>query len=490
MTTTVERRAENYITIGPDRIRNLIPFDNLTFSLAGQPNNPFQRKITDDLRRCLEGEEFRGGELPLPHRKALREEVPSAYIVYGNGHLGSRTNSVNIRPKLPKKYGAPLLLMINTSDDLPIRKEYSDATNRHLGRTEGAWGAAHCSVIFTEPGRAMWVSTQGNVVEITGDSDSDVIHQVAQRFQAHFAAPLRTHRYDGEGFSTSWEALKGHPYYEILAARAHKLGSTVVPGEGRTIIEDHVNLLDYIDDWKLAMKISHAINELDDGVGESMASQTGPKGVVGVTQTGGRKVDIDADPKNFTPMMAIAKDGYVIPEVEGKPFLFKNFKPISREGWENGLGRIAHSWCMKNNYDSSSTLPPWQQFYMYMQEKWTHPDYQFMPIYSTELPHSTADAWDHSHWKAIETYRKNIIITEPDYGYFPTWDYGCGTDPGGWALMSALMKVKAFYNPNGLGRTIIIANLPGHGCVAIGERMEEVTDALINGVKLVTPPLV
>lgn len=438
----------------------------LTYCIGGEPRTSPQSQVLESLQEHL------GKKVEIPQKETPPHLKPRVVIVFGNGKPRSETNSFEIHRSCPKP--TPLFLLLNTVPQLP------EALNRFEARKELVEGACHCGIVFEgqkNPQRALWISTQGNYQLIEG-SLAELCQNAAQRIQIHFASPNVSTRYDG-GFQLPWRTWARSPLHPNISRAAHELGDA-------RIIDNEVDLTKYTPNRLKAMLLARAFNNNNKlGIGESMRSELGPVGVIGVTRSGGKKVEVDPNPKkgHITPVWAITPDGYMIPDVTRKPklsrLLFSDFANGSVETHENGLIRLI------NSLARAGIISDFEGALSYIQRRFNKE--QFIPIQPSGLPISSAVSVDHAHWHVKRAYDHNIKVGEPDFRYFPKLDFSCGSRHAAWALISGLMQFEEFLRAEGLSETIIFINLPGHGYVAVGENRQKLTEAIIKGVELKEP---
>lgn len=435
----------------------------INYSIAGNPRTSLQDKVIEGLEEQFRSPELKGKCLPVPDRKTPLDQRPNTIVVFGESKLLSRSDSLNIHGKLPKP--AAHFLLINTVDKLP------DIVTPDMGLSIILHGASHCAAIFEgdkNPKRALWVSTQGNLLVITGNPE-EIYREIARRTQIHYGSPFLTNRHNG-GRTLLWGVWAQHSIHADISDSAHQLGDAGIK-------ENEVNLNQHTPDSRLARKVRDAFNS--NGIGKSMQSQLG-LGVMGVTRSGGGKVEVDANPRagHTVPVWAITKDGYIVPDIANKPLLL-SYRNGSVETHESGLFRLVHSAALAGEVNSFEEALPWVQKRLYKDG--------FIPIQPTDLPSSDMIYLDHDHKKADKARARYIRIGSPNRRHFQKTDYACGSMHAAWNALSGFMEFDEFYVEGGFRSKVFVVNLDGHGFVAAGEDRKTVTYALINDIDLTEP---
>lgn len=437
----------------------------LEYTIADKPHSLLQGAVLEKLGEEFANPSLKGRSLPLPHRNTPIDQRPNMIIVLGNGELHSRSSSLTLHRHLPKP--ASRFFFVNTVNKLP------NDVNHDRARRELVAAACHNGVIFEgnaiHPEKALWISTQGNFQILRGTSQ-EIYQEIARRAQIHYGSVPANKRYNG-GLRLPWKEWKQSKIHSNTAEAAHRLGDVGV-------IENEVDLEKYTADKRLARLEARAFNE--NGIGESMRSELDPRGYMGITRSGGGKVEVDENPKkgHIIPVWAITEDGYVVPDIAHKPLL-TSLRNGSVETHENGVIRLINSLALAGVIDN------YQEGLRWIQQRFSQE--RFIPIQPKDLPLSSIVVIDHGHRHTTKVYDPNIKIGEPDFRYFPKIDFPCGSRQAAWALLSGLMQFEEFYRPEGLNKTIIMINLPGHGYVAFGKDRRALTEALINGTELQEP---
>ena len=445
----------------------------LTYALGNTPQTPLQDTAFEHLQEYIHGPELKGSIYELPRKGTPTSARPRIVIMFGNGELGCRTDSLGIHRAAGNP--PPTFLFINSVPHLPSHIDLTAA------RTQIVEAGTHCGVILEgdrKIQRAIWISTQGNWYLLEGEQE-EILQNIAWRSQEHFGSPKLSTRHDADknGFTLPWRVLANSPAFANTSEAAHILGDM-------GIIENEVDLTRFTADARRAKLLAKAFNK--NGVGESMRSEYDPAGFLAITRSGGGKIEVDPDPKkgHLTPVSAITPDGYIIPHVSHMPKFSKlritNFANGSVETHENVLLAIARTLAIQG-YNIEQVL-------QFAQNRFSEGD-KFIPIQLEDSPQLDRFAVDHAHWHTAE-HAGYIKIGHPDYRYFPKRDFACGTMHAAWAMISGFMDLDEFHDPEGLIKNVLGVELPGHGYVFMAEGPEgrrRLTQAITADSKLVPP---
>jgi hypothetical protein len=430
------------------------------------PSNHLQlhvlRAIQQRLRSqgCLflqiPGEETelgQGAHLGIGFGANLREELrPSA--VFG---------------RLPKPRGT--VLMITAVENIP------DMALFDLARGQLVRKAGHLGIVVegaldgTRVKRALWASMAGNNSLLTG-SEEDILDDLALRVLAHAGAE-KINMYAGDDDETplSWEAWSRSSVHRDIAQAGRALGEA-------EIIEDRVIL----DQYGTGRQAQELLRFLERGaLGEGMRSQLDEAlRVMGVTCTGGGKINVDPDPVagQIIPISQLTWNGYVRAVPRGCPITFNG---PSIETHENGLVYLAGALI------NAGLIDKFDDFMGFLEDHFAHHDR--IDILPSGMQ-AKATAIEHFHRQPLKGSIKDpskVELVSPEEERFPPIDFPCGVRPAELQLLSAVFRSQSFTKPGPLDKTVI-AILPGHGSVAVsGGPRQELIDILVNGMEMEPP---
>lgn len=469
---------------------NYTPFSFVT-AREPDPGNNLQQAVISQVIERLSASYLGNIHVPLArlYEEGIAPEArPKLAIISGTGEWdGLIGDNLDFYFHLPKP--KPLMLLVNTVDQLPANIDY-DSARRQIVR-----GAAHNGVIFegdrngNTVRRALWVSTQGNFALIEGTED-EIYNNVLMRILSHYGAEFVTERQDyrepdGESAFLAWEEWRDSPVHLQVWLRAQQLAQ-------RGLIEDKVDLLQYASRFHV-LKIMRAISR--SALGESMrgAYDTG-LGVLAVTRSGGGKVNWSSDPSSggLVPVSHITQKGYVVAIPDGGVVTVNSsnipvFAPGSVETRESALVAMAYQLAQ------SGVTPTYGDFHRWLDEQFRFGD-KFVPI--SQNPSIPGIHIDHIHWHPQpNSANPNLLeIVTPNLDHFPYLDLPCGSDQAAMATINALFQSPTFTTPGPqdepLREKVIGVELPGHGLVLVANRSESITNAVINGMRPIKPPSV
>jgi hypothetical protein len=431
------------------------------------PLNNLQLYVLRTLRANLEaqgcvfvqvpGEETELGtqvQLGIGFGSNLREEITPA-TVYG---------------RLPKPRGT--VLMITTIDSIPDTDLF-DLARGQLVRKSGQIGILiEGDQSGTEVKRALWASMAGNHSLLTGHSSQEILEDLALRVQAHAGAEkINIHAGDIET-AVSWETWSASSMHRDIAEAGRALGSA-------NIIEDKVIL----DHYGSSRQSREVLRFLERGaLGEGMRSQLDPAlGIMGVTATGGGKVEVSPDPMNghVIPIGQLTWKGYIRAIPQGCRI---TFNAPSIETHENGLVYLAGALLNAGIVDS------FDSFLQFLRDHFAQ--YDRIDILPSGMQ-AKITAIEHFHRQPRQgTIREpaKVELVYPDQKRFPPIDFPCGVRPAELQLLSAIFRAHALKKPGPLDKVVIVI-LPGHGSVALyGGPRQELTDILVHGMEM-DPPI-
>jgi hypothetical protein len=430
------------------------------------PQNSLQLYVLRTLQANLEargcifvqvpGEETKLGsqvQLGIGFGSNLREEITPG-TVYG---------------RLPKPRGT--VLMITTVENIPDTDLF-DLARGQLVRKSGQIGALiEGNQAGTEVKRALWASMAGNHSLLSGPSSQEILEDLALRVQAHAGAEkINIHEGDNQT-AVSWEAWSASSIHRDIAEAGRALGEA-------DIIEDKVIL----DQYGSSRQSREVLRFLERGaLGEGMRSQLDVAlGIMGVTATGGGKVEVSPDPTNghVIPIGQLTWKGYIRAIPQGCRIAFN---PPSIETHENGLVYLAGALL------NSGIVESFDSFLQFLKNHFAQ--YDRIDILPGGMQ-AKITAIEHFHRQPRQGTIKapaRVELVYPDQERFPPIDFPCGVRPAELQLLSAIFKAKALKKPGLLDKVVIVI-LPGHGSVALyGGPRQELTDMLVNGMEMDSP---
>ena len=383
---------------------------------------------------------------------SLREEVTPS-VVYG---------------RLPKPRGT--VLMVTTVKRIPEMNPFDLAREQLVRKSSHIGILVEGDLKGTTVKRALWASMAGNY-RLLEDSEEDLLDDLALRVQAHAGAE-KVNRHEGdEATGITWQEWGESPVHRDIAQAGRALGEA-------NIIEDEVAL----DQYGSQRQAREVLRFLERGaLGEGMRSQLDPKlCVMGVTATGGGKVNVSPDPLDghVIPIGQLTREGYVRAIPQDCPIAFKD---PSIETHENGMVYLAGALV------NAGLVDRFDSFLQFLKNHFAqHDRIDVLP------PGMEAKvvAIEHFHRQPRRGSIKDpakVELVHPDEERFPKVDFPCGVREAELQLLSALFQAHAFREPGPLDK-VIIALLPGHGSAAVyGGPREELTDILINGMEMEQP---
>ena len=393
----------------------------------------------------------------------------TVHLAIGFGaRLGEEITPNVVYGRLPKPRGT--VLMITTVERFPKMNLFDLARGQLLRK------AGHIGILVegdprgTGVRRALWASMAGNHRLLEG-REEDIFDDLALRAQAHAGAE-KVNRHEGDDETMiSWLEWKGSPVHRDIAQAGRALGEA-------GIIEDKV-VLDQYGSSRQAQLVLRFLERA--ALGEGMRSQLDPQlRVMGVTATGGGKVNVSPDPMDghVIPIGRLTWEGYVRAIPRGCPIAFPD---PSIETHENGMVYLAGALVNAGLVDS------FDGFLRFLKDHFArHERIDILP----EGMQPKALAIEHFHRQPRKGSIKDpskVEIVYPDLERFPRIDFPCGVREAELQLLSALFRAQAFREPGPLDK-VVIAVLPGHGSVALyGGPREELTDILVNGMEMEQP---
>ncbi len=428
-----------------------------------EPHNALQVHIFKKLRERLEAQGciFSHKSIdptplgPVAHigiafGRDLEEEVPTLE------RLGS----------LPKPRG--MMLIINTVEQIPPGMKLFDLARGQLVRKSSQIGIlAEGDLEGTHINRVLWASMPGNNMMLNGNDPEAIFDLLALRILAHASAD-KVNQYGGEYEAPyTWEEWAASPIHADLAHAARSLGAA-------GIIEDEVPLSSYA----TKTQVRGALRFLRRAaLGEGMRSQLDlDLGVMGVTATGGNKINVSSDPMDgdILPVGQLSWDGYVWAVPKDCPI---EFAPPSVETHENGMVYLASALI------NAGEVHSFESFLAYLDNHFSQHD-RINVIPEGMRPNVTSI--DHFHRQPQTGSIKEpgrVEVVYPDTEHFPVIDFPCGVREAELHLLSALFRSEVFTQPVPMGDKVVIAVMPGHGSVALyGGPRHELTDVLVNGM--------
>jgi hypothetical protein len=443
------------------------------FAVDISPSNAFQDELLHEVSALLTDSTIGGSQRQVPDRRTPLEDRPNMIMMFGNGRVNARVNTIPTYLKLPSP--KPPFLLVNTVDRLP-------PIGFAVARTQLVAGACNNGVIFEGPQNgavssgALWASMQGNYMEMRYPHPK-VLDSVVLRILAHYGTIYVTERYAGEPpVGLTWENWERSPIHREVAEAAWTLGEA-------GLIRDRVNLSQYYDDEIHTFAIQKALNK---SLGESMRAQFDPDlRVMGITVSGGGKVEVSDDPRDghLVPVTQITPDGYVV--VNPKESRVKKYGNGSVETLESGkiilFGALALGGVARTYKEAEAWLQD-----------------QFIKNGVVDIVPETLEPMitviDHSHWHVEEYDDERVEVVSPDPRYYPPdLDFACGSLDSANATASALFRSQIFQNPgpsdDPMKGKVLVIELGGHGLIALGTDRRKVTEALTDDrVMKLRPP--
>lgn len=431
--------------------------------VTGEPYNHLQVHILRELRKRLEGRGCIFVEQPA--QATPLGPVAHLGIAFGKD-LDEEISPLDRVGRMPKPRG--MMLIVNTVAQIPHQPLFD------LGRGQIVKKAGHVSVMVEGDlngetiHRALWASMPGNNFLLTGDADS-ILDGIALRVQAHASADKVSQNVGERQADYIWSQWSESDAHADIAYAARALGEV-------GIIEDEVPLAHFASSKQIRSILSFLKRA---AMGEGMRSQLDlDLGVMGVTTSGGNKVNVSDDPHDghVIPITELAWDGYVQDIPQGCPV---SFTTPSVETHENGLVYLASALI------NSGLIDSFDGFISYLHDHFArHERVRIIP----DGLRPAVTAIDHFHRQPIMSTIKEperIEIVYPDTEHFPEIDFPCGVREAEYHLLSALFKSEWFTTPGDLGQRVIWAVLPGHGSVVLyGGPRHELTDLLVNGMEM------
>jgi hypothetical protein len=400
-----------------------------------------------------------------PRARTPLDSVAHLAIGLGRG-LDQEFSPHEIYGKLPKPRAA--VFMLTVVDRLPdaglfdLAREQLVRKSCHMGALVESNGAS------AEFSRILWGSMAGNYRMLEG-SAAEVLDSLVLRILTHSSAEKVSL---SEGSRTdpaiTWDAWSRAPLHADIAEAAHRLGAA-------GIIDDEVHLHNYGSQEHVRL----VLRFLERGaLGEGMRSQLAPDlRVMGITTTGGGKVNMSADPMlgHVVPISQLTWNGYVQAIPVDCPI---KYAAPSIETHENGLIYLAGALI------NAGRISTFDDFLGFLQDHFS--SHRTIDILPPGMQPSVT-AIDHFHRQPRHGSIQNpgrVEIVYPDAERFPEIDFPCGVREGGLQLLSAVFQSKTFTSKRTFDKLVIVI-LPGHGSVALynGPR-RELTDMLVSGMQM------
>ena len=430
--------------------------------VAMPPHNNLQTHVLQQLRQRLETQ----GCIVVgnPGEQTPLGSVPHLAIGFGRD-LTEEVNPRQVYGRLPKPRGT--VLMITAVPSIPEVSLFDLARGQLLRK------AGHIGIIVEgdldgwQVKRALWASMAGNYRLLDGPQE-DILDSLALRAQAHAGAE-KVNRHDGDDTTRlTWQEWAASPVHADIAQAAHALGEA-------GLIEDRVAL----DRYGSSRQAGIVLRFLDRAaLGEGMRSQLDPHlRVMGITATGGGKVNVSADPMagHVIPIGQLTRNGYVRAIPRDYPI---TFAPPSIETHENGMVYLAGALV------NAGVVETFEDFRQFVARHFA--EQERIDILPAGLqPKALAIDHFHLHPKAESIKeREKFEIVYPPGGHLPQIDFPCGVLESELQLLSALFEARSFRQRGPLDRIVLVV-LPGHGTVAIsGGRRRDLTDALVHGMEM------
>jgi hypothetical protein len=427
------------------------------------PHNPLQERLKAGLTTRLAS----AGCLFVdpPDTPTALGPVAHVGIAFTESYTGE-VSPLEFLTRLPKPRG--MGMVIATVDRIPEGDLFD------IGRGLIVRKAAHIGLLVEgdeQTGtlkRALWISMAGNHKLLTGNPE-EILDSAALRILVHVGSENLTGHAGDESPHLTWEAWCASPIHHEMAEAARALGDA-------GLIEDRVPLEKYA----TGRQIRHVLSFLNrSALGEGMRSQLDPHlRVMGVTTTGGGKINLSADPNDgqIVPVGSLTWSGYVRAVPENCPV---TFNAPSVETHENGMVYVA-GWLV-----NAGLVDSFDSFMAFLADHFDrHETIAILP----EGAEPNVTAIEHFHRQPVRGSVRQpdrVEIVHPDHDRFPLIDFPCGVREAELHLVSALFRAESFRTPGGLRERIVIAELPGHGIVAVtsGPR-REMTDRLIHGMEM------
>ncbi|MFN2120348.1 MAG: hypothetical protein ACK2T0_08165 [Anaerolineales bacterium] len=428
-----------------------------------QPRTPLERRLLEELRTRL----MRHGCICVddPHQATSLGRVPHLAIGIGEG-LEQEISPLEIYGKLPKPRATVFVLT--------IVKELPETGLFDLAREQLVKKSCHMGALFETNGaasgfsRVLWGSMAGNYRMLDGGAP-EILDDLVLRILIHAGAEkVNLPERNEPGVGLTWDAWSRSPVHADIADAARRLGEA-------GIIDDEV----YLHHYGSADQVRMVLRFLERGaMGEGMRSQLDPElRVMGITATGGGKVNISPDPQlgHVVPIGKLTWNGYVESVPVDSPI---KYAAPSIETHENGLIYLAGALI------NAGRIHTYDGFLQFLREHFdSHTTIDVLPAGMT--PRVTAI--DHFHRQPRQGTIKDprrVEVVYPDRERFPDIDFPCGVREAGLQLLSAVFRSKTFTGGGSFDKLVVVV-LPGHGSVALynGPR-RELTDLLVNGMEM------
>ena len=428
-----------------------------------KPRTPLEERLFEELRTRL----VQHGCICVddPHQATPLGRVPHLAIGIGEG-LEQEISPHEIYGKLPKPRATVFVLTI--VDGLPETGLFD------LARQQLVKKSCHMGALFevngSAPGfsRVLWGSMAGNYRMLDG-GPTEILDDLVLRILIHAGAEKVNfpERDPAEGGLT-WDAWSHSPVHADIADAARRLGEA-------GIIDDEV----YLHHYGSANQVRMVLRFLERGaMGEGMRSQLDPElRVMGITATGGGKVNISPDPQlgHVVPIGKLTWNGYVVSVPADSPV---KYAAPSIETHENGLIYLAGALI------NAGLIHTYDGFLQFLREHFdAHATIDVLP--AGMQPRVTAI--DHFHRQPRQGTIKDpgrVEVVYPDRERFPDIDFPCGVREAGLQLLSAVFRSQTFAGGGSFEKLVIVV-LPGHGSVALYKgRRRELTNLLVNGMEM------
>jgi hypothetical protein len=430
------------------------------------PCNKLQLHVLHAIRERLEAQKC----IFVPVPGQATELGPVAHLGIGFGsNLREEISPSAVFGRLPKPRGS--VLMIIAVEHIPDKDLFGLARGQLVRKSGHVGMLIEGNLAGTKVKRALWASMAGNHSLLTG-SEENIFDNLALRLQAHAGAEKISKHVGDDDTMLTWDEWCRSPVHHDIAQAGRILGQAA-------IIEDKIEL----DQYSTGRQAREVLRFLERGtLGEGMRSQLDPAlGVMGVTTSGGGKINVDPDPAagHIVPVGSLTWNGYIRAIPRDCPATYNG---PSIETHENGLVYLAGALINAGLIDS------FDSFLRYLKHHFAQHD-RIAILPPGMQPKATAI--EHVHRQPRPGSIKDparVELVRPDAERFPGIDFPCGVRPAELQLLSAVFQSKAFREPGGRLDKVVIALLPGHGCAAIyGGPREELTDILVSGMDMEEP---
>lgn len=299
-----------------------------------------------------------------------------------------------------------------------------------------------------EPCRMVWGSFAGNYVIFEPPFDDAFFERLAMRIQIHSGSTYMNQETVNHPNWMTWAQWEQSPAHREIADSGRRLGDA-------NLLEDFIDVKGHTTENHIKATLVWLQRV---SFGEGMQSRYDPAlRLMGVTATGGGKVNVSADPLDghTIPIAQIRRDGFVTATPADSPIVHN---PPSVETHENGL--IYHASALVN----AGEIRDYDTFMRYIQDAYERQNtVDIVPEgYMPGVLHM-----QHFHRQPVPDFQADWAeVLYPDPRRFPSIDFPCGVREGGEMLLSALYQSEAFVSVGRLEKVLVVV-LPGHGSVAL-----------------------